>query len=342
MPEPTWPNLLERLAAGGDLDEHAATYAMREIMSGSASPSIMGAFLVALRVKGETPTEVASMARVMREVSLKVSVSVPVVDTCGTGGDSSGSANISTMAALVVAGAGVAVAKHGNRAASSMCGSADVLEALGVAIDLPPEAVAACIDEAGIGFCFAPRFHPAMRFVGPVRKELGIRTTFNMLGPLTNPAGATRQVIGVPDRRIGGLLAEALALLGADHVVLVHGHDGLDELTAAGPARTWTVRGGKVVEGVVDPVSLGFPVSPTSKLAGGDAQVNAAIVVEVLDGASGAIRDAVLLNAGLALVAAGAAVTLADGVERAAASIDHGDAAKVLERFREASNRFAE
>lgn len=332
-----WPQVLERLANGDHLDDRTAESTMRTVMSGEATPGQIGAFLVAMRAKGETPAEVAAMARVMREFSLKVEVEGPVVDTCGTGGDGSGSVNLSTMAALVVAGAGVRVAKHGNRAASSACGSADVLEALGVVIDLPPEGVEVCLAEAGIGFCFAPRFHPAMRFVGPVRRELGIRTTFNILGPLTNPAGATRQVIGVPDRRAGSLMAESLSLLGAEHAILVHGHDGLDELSTAGPARTWTVHGARVVEGVIDPVSLGFPAAPTSALAGGDAAANAASVITILDGATGPIRDAVVMNAGLALVVAGACTTLAEGCERAAASIDRGDAARTLTRFRDAS-----
>lgn len=333
----TWADLLERLAIGDDLDAAVAESAMRAMMSGEATPAQVGAFLLGLRAKGETPTEVAAMARVMREMSLKVEVPGVIVDTCGTGGDGSDSVNLSTMAALVVAAAGVQVAKHGNRAASSRCGSADVLEALGIVIDLSPEGVAACIAEAGIGFCFAPRFHPAMRFVGPVRRELGVRTTFNVLGPLTNPAGAKRQVIGVPDRRAGALMADALAQLGAEHAILVHGHDGLDELSTAGPARTWTVHGARVVEGVIDPVSVGFSAAPTAALAGGDAAANAATIVRIFEGEQGAIRDAVLLNAGLGLVVAGACTTLAEGVERARDAIDRGAATATLSRFRDVS-----
>jgi anthranilate phosphoribosyltransferase len=341
MPEIAWAPLLDKLVSGADLSEAEATAAMRAMMTGDATPGQIGAFLVALRAKGETSGEVAAMARVMRELSLKVAVDEPLVDTCGTGGDGSGSVNLSTMAALVVAGAGIKVAKHGNRAASSRCGSADVLEALGVEIDLPPEGVAACIEEAGIGFCFAPRFHPAMRFVGPVRRELGIRTTFNLLGPLTNPAGARRQVVGVADPGVAALMADALAALGTEHAVLVHGFDGLDEISTAGPARTWTVRDGTVLEGTIDPATLGFAAAPTSSLGGGDAEANAAAVNDVLAGVNGPIRDAVLLNAGLALMVAGQAGSLGDGCDQAGAAIDGGAAADTLARFRDVSRAHA-
>lgn len=332
---------LDALASGEDLSDRIAEEAMRALMTGAAPPAQVAGFLVALRTKGETVTEVAAMAGVMRELSLKVSTAADVVDTCGTGGDGSGSANLSTMAALVVAACGVPVAKHGNRSASSLCGSADVLEALGVAIDLAPEGVERCIEETGIGFCFAPRFHPAMRHVGPVRKELGIRTVFNLLGPLTNPASARRQVVGVAAPRIGGLVAGALASLGSEHAIVVHGADGLDEVSTAGPARTWTVRDGKVEEGELDPSALGFSVAPTSALAGGDPERNAEITLEVLSGGQGPVRDAVVLNAALGLVVSGTGSDHRSGVERAQEALDSGAALRTLERLRDVSRAAA-
>lgn len=335
-------SLLERLVCGEDLDADTASDAMRQMMTGEASAPQVAAFLVALRAKGETGTEVAAMASVMRELSLKVETPYPVVDTCGTGGDRSGSVNLSTLAALVVAGAGVKVAKHGNRAASSACGSADVLETLGVAIDLPPEGVAACIEEAGIGFCFAPRFHPAMRHVGPIRRELGIRTTFNILGPLTNPAGAKRQVIGVADPALAPAMADALVALDAERVWLVHGADGLDELTTAGPARIWRIEQGTVTEDSIDPVALGFPNAPTEALRGGDAATNAAAAKRVLDGEPGPIRDSVVLNAAAVLVVADAAADLPAGVLAASAAIDNRRALAALAQLIATSSRFSQ
>lgn len=333
-----WDGVLETLRAGKDLTADEAQGAMRAMMSGDGTPEQVGGFLLALRAKSETPEEVAAMATVMRDLSLKVKTDLEVVDTCGTGGDGSGSVNLSTMAALVVAAAGVPVAKHGNRAASSKCGSADVLEALGVAIDLDPDGVAACIVEAGIGFCFAPRFHPAMRFVGPIRRELGVPTTFNILGPLTNPAGARRQVIGVASADLADLVAHALAELGTEHALVVHGADGLDEITAAGESKTWTVKAGHVLEGTFDPADFGIPRSPTSDLAGGDAEANAAAVRRLLDGEQGSIRDAVVLNAGAAIFVADAAADIADGIDMAISAIDRGAAARTLEAFIAVSN----
>lgn len=329
----SWPELLERVVAGEDLDVTSAEQAMAAMMSDDATPAQIASLLTALRAKGETADEIAGMARTMRALSVKVDAGVPVVDTCGTGGDGSDSVNLSTMSALVVAAAGVPVAKHGNRAASSRCGSADVLEALGVAIDLSPAGVRACIDAAGIGFCFARRFHPAMRAVAPVRAELGIRTIFNVLGPLTNPAGARRQVVGVPSARIGELMAHALALLDAEHAIVVLGHDGLDELSTAGPARIWTVRAGAVTEGLLDPAELGFDPAPTAALAGGLPADNARHVRAVLGGQQGPIRDAVILNAGLALVVADASADLEEGCRRAAEVIDQGAVIETLDRF---------
>ena len=335
----SWSDVLDTLARGGDLTEDVAASVMRTMMSGEATPGQIGAFLLALRTKGETVDEIAGLAAIMREFSLKVPTDRPVIDTCGTGGDRLGTCNISTMAALVVAGAGVAVAKHGNRAASSACGSADVLEALGVVIDLPPEGVAACIDDAGIGFCFAQSFHPAMRHVGPVRKELGVRTVFNFLGPLTNPAGARRQTVGVSDAGMAPKLAEALKRLGAEHAMVFRGDDGLDELSTATTSRVWDVRGA-VTESSFDPASVGVPRSTIEALAGGTADQNARIVRDVLgDVADDPVRDAVLVNAAAALVVAGVARDIADGMEGARASIASGAATVALDRMIEVSQK---
>lgn len=332
--------IVETVRAGRDLDASAAAAAMRSMMSGEALPGDVAALLTALREKGESPVEVAAMAAVMREFSLKVHTDRPVVDTCGTGGDGSGSVNLSTMAALVAAGAGVPVAKHGNRAASSACGSADVLEALGVAIDLPPKGVEACIEEAGIGFCFAPRFHPAMRHVGTVRRELGVRTVFNILGPLTNPAGARRQVIGVADEVLLPLMAGAMALLGTDRTWFIHGPEGMDELTAGGVSTVWEVAGEVSAVRDIDPHGLGLEVAGRDALRGGDASANAHAAREVLAGTPGPVRDAVVLNAAAVLVVAGVASDLASGVSAATESIDRGDARGALERLIAISARF--
>lgn len=334
-----WEPVLAALAEGLDLSSETSRGAAHAMMTGQASDEQIGAFLLGLRAKGETAVEVAGMASVMRELSLHVDTELPVVDTCGTGGDGSNSANISTLAALVVAGAGVPVAKHGNRAASGTCGSADVLEALGVTIDLAPEGVAACLEEAGFGFCFAPVFHPAMRFVGPVRRSLGVPTIYNFLGPLTNPAGARRQVVGVADVRALGLMSEALAVLGTDRAWFVHGADGMDELTTSGPASVVEV----VIDGAraftLDPAELGFPAAGAESLRGGDISTNAAIARAVLDGESGPISDAVLLNAAAVLVVAGMSEDLTRGVEVARDSLAGGRARGVLEKLVAVSTR---
>ena len=338
MTDFSWADILSSLVRGEDLDEHAAAAAMRSIMSGEATQGQIGAFLVGLRAKGETVDEITGLARVMREFSLKVPVTGPVVDTCGTGGDRAGTANISTMAALAVAGAGVKVAKHGNRAQSSKCGSADLLEALGVAIDLAPEGVAACIEEAGIGFCFAPAFHPSMRHAGPVRKDLGIPTVFNFLGPLTNPAGARRQTIGVSDMNMAPKLAEALGRLGTDRAMLFRGDDGLDELSTVTTSSVWDVDG-DVHSSTFDPASLGLKPAAASDLAGGSVDENARLCMEVLAGGDTPLHDAVALNAGAALLIAGVAADLPDGLARARESLDSGAAAKALDRMRETSQK---
>jgi anthranilate phosphoribosyltransferase len=316
-----WATITSGLIAGKDLEPEVASACMRAMMTGEASDAQIAGFLVALQAKVPTAAEVAAMAGVMRELSLKVETDLSVVDTCGTGGDGSGSVNISTIAALVVAGAGVPVAKHGNRAASSACGSADVLEALGVKIDLEPAGVAACIHEAGIGFCFAPRFHPAMRFVGPVRRELGVRTVFNLLGPLTNPAGARRQVVGVADASLLPLMSQALSILGTERAWFVHGAEGMDELTTGGVSQVVEVNGRDLSELSVDPGVLGIAAADRESLRGGDAATNAKIARQVLDGLEGPVTDTVLLNAAAALVVGGAAGDLASGVAAARESL---------------------
>ncbi|MEX2556892.1 MAG: anthranilate phosphoribosyltransferase [Actinomycetota bacterium] len=339
MSDFSWADTLSRLVRGEDLGEAEAAAAMGEIMSGAATPAQIGGFLLALRAKGETADEIIGLARSMRSFSKKVEVGGTLVDTCGTGGDLAGTVNVSTMAALVVAGAGVRVAKHGNRAASSECGSADLLEALGVAIGLEPDGVAACIEEAGIGFCFAPVFHPAMKHAGPVRRELGVPTVFNFLGPLTNPAGATRQTVGVSDAAMAPKMAEALAGLGSEHAFVFRGDDGLDELTTTTTSRVWEIRGGAVSERAFDAADLGIARARGEDLRGAGPEHNAKIAVALLDGQQGPARDAVALNAACALVAAGAVKDLVEGLARAVESIESGSARKTLERFKEISQK---
>jgi anthranilate phosphoribosyltransferase len=327
--------VIEQLMEGRDLSGEDAHAAMMQVMGGEATPAQIAGFLVALSVKGETPVEIAGAARAMRAHATAVTPSRDrLVDTAGTGGDGSGTFNISTAAALVAAAAGAAVAKHGNRAVSSRCGSADVLEALGLAIDLSPADVAACIDEVGFGFLFAQSHHPAMRHAGPIRRELGVRTVFSLLGPLTNPAGARRQVVGVYARELVEPMAEVLAQLGAEHALVVHGAGGLDELTPTGENRVVEVRDGEVRTMTVDPRTFGAgPGSPDDLMVGGDPATNAAIIRTVFDGESGPRRDAVILNAGAAIQVGGLAESLEDGVEQARAAIDSGAANETLERL---------
>lgn len=337
----SWSDILDTLLDGEDLDAPTARACLAEIVDGEVDPLVTAAFLTALRAKGETAEEVAGLARCMRDHALRVSVpdDRPLLDTCGTGGDRCGTVNVSTMAALVCAGAGVRVAKHGNRAASSACGSADVLEALGVRIELPPEGVLACLDEAGIGFFFAPAYHPAMKAVNPVRRALGVRTVFNLLGPLANPAGVTRQVIGVPAQDLGELVAHALAGLGATRAFVVHGAGGLDELSTTGANEVWEVRDGGVHHTVLDSEDLGLPRGSLEDLRGGDAAANAAIVHATLGGEAGAVLDIVLLNAAAGLVAADAAPDWHAALDMAARSVASGGARGCLERMVEVSNR---
>jgi len=293
----------------------------------------LGAFITVLRVKGETVEEIAGLAKTMRARAVPVLTARPVVDTCGTGGDACGTFNISTAAAFVAAGAGVAVAKHGNRAMSSRCGSADVLEALGVNVNLSASEVARCVEEVGIGFMFAPLFHPAMRHANGPRRELGIRTVFNVLGPLTNPAGARAQVLGVPERSLAAKMAGALQRLGTHHALVVHGMDGIDELTVTGPTLIYEVRDGTVEDYVVRPEDFAFRTARLADIQGGSAQENAEIIRRVLAGDDGPRREVVLLNAAAALVAGDAAPDLPAGVSLAAAAVDRGEAAATLARL---------
>jgi anthranilate phosphoribosyltransferase len=320
------------LVEGKDLTETKAEAVMEQIMTGGATPAQIGGFLIALRLKGETPQEVTGFARAMRRNSVPVLPRRrPLADTCGTGGDGTGTFNISTTAAFVVAGAGLAVSKHGNRSVSSKCGSADVLRDLGVCLELSPEQVAACIDEVGIGFLYAPLLHPAMKHaIGP-RREMGVRTVFNVLGPLTNPAGAQVQVLGVYDGALTEMLAQVLNSLGSQAAFVVHGSDGLDELTTTGPSRITQLQGGRVRTFTLDPLELGLPRATLSDLEGGDAEENAAILHAVLDGEPGPRRDVVLLNAAATLVAGGLAADLPEGLSLAAQSIDSGAARNKLE-----------
>ena len=329
---------IDALVSGNSLTMDQAAAVMRQIMQGEATPAQLGSFLTALRLKGETTEEIAGMAIVMREFSLKVRVEGTVVDSVGTGGDGSGTFNISTAAALVAAGAGVRIAKHGNRAASGNCGAADVLEALGVRVELPPEVVERCINEGGIGFMFAQAFHPSMRHAGPVRREIGIRTVFNILGPLTNPAAAQRQLIGVAFPQLGERMAEVMRLLGSERTLVVHGAGGLDEMALDGDTSVWELRDGQVQNWTFHPYDTGLARWSAVDLRGGNPEVNAAIMRRLLNGEDSAIRDAVLLNTAGVLLAAGAADSISNGIQQAAQAIDSGAARHRLAALVELSN----
>jgi anthranilate phosphoribosyltransferase len=330
-----WPAVLGPLTQRQDLPSEHARAAMAEILAGEATSAQIAGFIVALRMKGETVEELVGLLDAMADAAERVELADldGVVDIVGTGGDRSHSVNVSTMASLVVAGAGVRVCKHGNRAASSRCGSADLLEALGVGLELDPAHVARCVESAGIGFCFAPRFHPAMRHAVPTRRELGVPTVFNFLGPLANPAGVRRQLVGVADPGMAERMARVLAARGSERVLLVHGDDGLDELTTTTTSTIVELVDGEVRTQRVDPGELGLKLAEPSALTGGDAATNAAVARSVLAGESGAARDVVLLNAAAGLVAAGVADGLADGLAAAAGSIDSGAAAAALDRL---------
>jgi len=320
-----------RVVMKEDLSQEQARAAMEQILAGEATPSQISALAIALRMKGETPEEIAGMAEAMRQrLPVIHTRRSPLLDTCGTGGDNSGTFNISTTVALVTASCGIAVAKHGNRAMSSRTGSADVLETLGVRIDLTPESAGRSLDLVGITFLFAANYHAALRHASAPRREIGVRTFFNILGPLTNPAGATMQLLGVFSDHLVRSAADVLQRLGSERAWVVHGRDGLDELTVFDVTHVAELRDGKVREFEVDPKSLGLARAHRDEIAGGDAAVNAAKVRAVLSGEKGAARDIVLLNTAAALVVSGSAKTLEDGVTRAAKAIDSGDAAAKL------------
>jgi len=338
-----WPFVLRRLYAGEDLSADEAGAALADVFEGTATSAQIAAFATALRMKGETVEEMTGLvATVFRYAEpLDVPDAAALVDTCGTGGDRSGSINVSTLSAFVVAGAGARVCKHGNRAVSSTAGSADVLEALGVVGDLGPAGVLRCLDEAGMAFCFAPRFHPCFRHAGPTRRELGVPTVFNFLGPLVNPARPGRQVVGVSDRAMAAKMAGVLAANGARRALVVYGHDGLDELTTTTTSTMFDAADGTITECTIDPAQLGLAPATGADLVGGDAAANATLARRVLDGDRGPHRDVVLLNAAAGILAAGLAATMADGLELAARSIDDSRAATVLERLVKTSTEAA-
>jgi anthranilate phosphoribosyltransferase len=337
--ERTWPNLLTSLIRGEELATADTSWAMGEIMAGDATPAQIAAFVIALRAKGETPGEIAGLVEAMLAAAVRVTLDAgrDAVDVVGTGGDRAHTVNISTMAAITVAGAGVRVVKHGNRAASSSCGAADLLEHLGVPLDLGPDEVARCVADAGIGFCFAPQFHSGLRHAGTTRREIGIPTAFNFLGPLTNPAQPRAAAVGCADARMAAIMAEVFARRG-DSVLVLRGEDGLDEFTTTAPTRVWTVTGGTVTESVVDAADLGLARATGEDLRGGDAATNADVCRRVLAGEPGPVRDAVLVNAAAAIAAhtgldGDLAKALSVGLERAAAALDSGAAAQALARW---------
>ncbi|GGF59568.1 anthranilate phosphoribosyltransferase [Azorhizobium oxalatiphilum] len=333
--------LLNKVATGAELTREEASYAFDKMMSGETTPSQMGAFLMGLRVRGETVDEIVGAVSVMRAKMLPVEAPADAVDVVGTGGDASGSYNISTCSAFVVAGAGAPVAKHGNRALSSKSGAADVLMALGVRIDLAPAAISRCVAETGIGFMFAPSHHPAMKHVGPTRVEMGTRTIFNLLGPLSNPAGVKRQMVGVFAKTWISPLAEVLKALGSERAWVVHGSDGLDEITISGTTAVASLEDGRVHTFEIAPEDVGLTRAAPEALRGGDAAHNAEALRAVLDGAPGAYRDVALMNAGAALLIGGKAKSLKDGVDMARASIDTGAAKARLEHLARVSQALA-
>lgn len=335
-----------QITSGNSLSRDEAVTIMREIMNGEATAGQIGAFLTALHLKGETIEELTGFATVMREkvspVALPANLNQPVVDTCGTGGDGANTFNISTTAAFVVAGAGAIVAKHGNRAASSRCGSADVLEALGVNINLKPEQVTICLEEAGMGFMFAPLFHPSMKHAAPIRREIGIRTVFNLLGPMTNPAGVKRQVIGVPSKTLGYKIAAVLQQLGSEHALIIHSADGLDEISLAGETYLYEVQAGhdEILARTLQPEDYGFARHATEAVRGGSIQDNRSITLQVLAGKTGPTRDVTLFNAAAALIVAGLATDITHGIELATHSIDSGKAHAKLQELIKISQSF--
>lgn len=328
---------IDVVVSGDSLAMDDAAAVMRQIMSGEATQAQLGSFLTALRLKGESIEEIAGMATVMREFSLRVNVDGMLVDSVGTGGDGLNTFNISTAAAFVAAGAGLKVAKHGNRAASGTCGSADVLEELGVQVELTPEGVERCIRESGIGFMFAQAFHPSMRHAGPVRREIGIRTVFNILGPLTNPAGAQSMLVGVAFPELGEKMASVLNLLDTHHSIIVHGEGGLDEMTLSGDTSVWEVTVGKVSNWTLSVADTGLPVTPIEAVKGGDREANAKTMRELLGGAGGPVRDYVLLNSAGVFLVGDLVTNIRDGVQLAAQTLDSGAAKDRLESMIEVS-----
>ena len=333
---------IDIIASGHSLSMEDASTVMREIMEGEASHGQMGALFTALHVKGESVDEIAGMATVMREKALKVNVSGKVVDTVGTGGDGQNTFNISTAAAFVAAAAGLKVAKHGNRAASSSCGSADVLEALGVKFDLHPEGVERCINEVGFGFMFAPAFHAATRHAVPVRREIGIRTVFNILGPLTNPAGAQYLLVGVASPELGQRMAEVFQTLGAKHAIIVHGDGGLDEITLSGDTSVWELADGKVSTWTLTLADTGMPKREIEEIRGGTKEENAATMRRLFQGEQGPVRDYVVVNSAATLLAAEAVTSLSEGIALAQKVIDSGAAMSKLEALAELSTRLGQ
>jgi len=326
--------LIDKLTRHEDLTSDEAAAAMAEVMEGRCPPAHIAGLLIGLAMKGERPAEIVGLARTMRATAVHLGRRFDdVFDTCGTGGDRSGTFNISSCAALVIAACGVRVAKHGNRSVSSLSGSADVFEALGVRVTAPAAVVERCLADAGVGFFFAPTFHPSMRHANQVRKDLGVRTAFNLLGPLTNPAGATRQIVGVPRPDLTELLARSLMLLGSERAWVVHGADGIDEISTAGYTKISECRQGTVNTFYLHPANVGLSKTSHSALKGGNAQENAQILSRILDGERGAPRDVVLLNAGAGLLIAGHVSSVEEGIDRAAKAIDNGDARKTLDRL---------
>lgn len=330
---------IEMLVSGHSLSRVEASQVMVEIMSDEATAAQFGAFVTALRIKGETPNEIAGMAQIMRDMSLHVEIEGPLVDTCGTGGDGSGTFNISTTAGFVLAGADIKVAKHGNRAMSGSSGSADVLETLGVNIDLGPASVGRCLEEVGIGFMFAQRFHPAMRFAAGPRREINIPTVFNILGPLTNPAGVSAQLIGVADAGIAKKMAAVLGILGCTHALVVHGEDGLDEISLSGGTSVWELKEGTVRSYTIVPGDLGLDQNDGVSLRIRNVTDSADMIRAILDGLSGPARDVVLANSAGAMLAADRVKTLREGVSVAVESIDSGMARRKLELLAELSHK---
>ncbi|MDH3539753.1 MAG: anthranilate phosphoribosyltransferase [Acidimicrobiia bacterium] len=341
MSEFSWPTILGPLMAGTDLTRQQAHAAMSEIMGGAATEAQIAALIVSLRTKGETAAEMTGFVDAMFEAALTIDVGEPVVDVVGTGGDQAGTFNISTTAAFVVAGAGAKVAKHGNRAASSKTGSADLLEALGFDLEVPPAATVQMIAETGFGFLFAPRYHPAMRFAAPVRSQLGVRTVFNFLGPLCNPAGAEHMSVGTSDPRMASLMIEVLKNRGATSAFVFYGEDGLDELTTTGPSYIYRLRDGEITHAEWTPEDFGVARAAIEDLRGGDAADNLAITRSVLEGHAGPKRDIVLVNAAPGIVAAGLADGFVEAMTLAAKSIDSGAAGSVLERAASLSSELA-